>query len=100
MVDDYRIRTNYDDVFSAGFRVDGYTRFFECEALDVVADWFAWAASLIDVRGAHFEFDSGVAQDFGAAGGGGGEDEFLHGCFKKLTQRTRRARGTGERISL
>ena len=49
-----------------------------CEALDVIGRGFLREGSLVDGGGHHDEGEAGVVKNFGATGGGGGEDEF-HG---------------------
>ena len=50
------------------------------DAGDVSFDSFAGGERLIDIRGLNGEVETGVAQDLGATGRGGGEDEF-HACL-------------------
>ena len=50
------------------------------EALDVVVGGFLGEGSFVDGGRHDDEREAGVVENFGAAGGGGGEDEF-HGCL-------------------
>ena len=75
---DFRVGTD-DDGGACGTFGDELG-FGEGEALDEVVGGFAGIGRFVNVGGEHSEREAGVVEDFGAAGGGGGEDEF-HGNF-------------------